>query len=278
MKVLPFKIPKPLNQNLIVQVDESHMFYNQLHQHEELQLSLIVKGQGKLIVGDSVHPFTEGDFLAIGSHCPHLLQNELLGGKKVKMISLFFTRESFGQGFFDLPDIEEVRAFFEFVKEGFILMSNREVVREIMLGLPGDDKLTRFVQLLRLLKMLCHSERKVLTGFVYPKIIGNTEGKRMQAVFDHVIHNFQNTITLEVVSELAYMTPNAFCRFFKNRTNKTFFQFLIELRLEHACQLLEETELSIAEISDRSGFNSISNFNRKFKAIKGISPTKFKMK
>ena len=72
------------------------------------------------------------------------------------------------------------------------------------------------------------------------------------------------------------MTPNAFCRFFKQRTNKTFFQFLIELRVEHACQLLSsKRELNINLISDLSGFNSISNFNKKFKKIKGVTPTKY---
>jgi AraC-like DNA-binding protein len=75
---------------------------------------------------------------------------------------------------------------------------------------------------------------------------------------------------------MAFMTPNAFCRFFKQRTNKTFFQFLIELRVEHACQLLgSKRELNINLISDLSGFNSISNFNKKFKKIKGVTPSKY---
>ena len=98
----------------------------------------------------------------------------------------------------------------------------------------------------------------------------------MQAIFDYVMNNFQNDITLETVSELAFMTPNAFCRFFKQRTNKTFFQFLIELRIEHACQLLAKNEdLSVAQISGESGFKSISNFNRKFKTLKGMTPSTY---
>lgn len=275
MKVLPFKIPKPLNQNLIVQVDESKMFYNQLHQHQELQLSLIVKGQGKLIVGDSVHQFMEDDFFIIGPDCPHLFQSEKIQGQ-VKMISLFFTSDSFGKDFFELADIEEINSFFEIAKPGFQLISEREKVKSILLQLPAQDKLTRFLQLLGLLKMLCKAKRKVLTDFVNPRKIGNREGERMQVIYDFVINNFQDGITLETVSELAFMTPNAFCRFFKNRTNKTFFQFLIELRLEHSCRLLEDTDLPITEVAEQSGFNSISNYNRKFKALKGISPTQFK--
>ena len=74
MKVQPFQIPKPLHENLIVQVDRAKMFYNQLHQHKELQLSFILKGNGKLIIGDSIHPFNDGDFFAIGANSPHLFK------------------------------------------------------------------------------------------------------------------------------------------------------------------------------------------------------------
>lgn len=274
MKVLPFKIPKPLNQNLILQVDASDIFYNKLHQHKEFQLSQIVKGSGKVVVGDSIHQFSEGDFFVIGSNCPHLFQSNA-STKGVKMISLFFTDLSFGNGFFDLAELNEVRSFFDFSAHGFALLSNKKEVWEIMDKLPSQDKLTRFIKFLELLKVLCESEKKVLTGFINQKNIGSRDGQRLQVVYDFVINNFQNEINLDTVSRLAYMTPNAFCRFFKNRTNKTFFQFLIALRLEHACQLLQETDIPIAEIAEQSGFNSISNFNRQFKAHKKVSPSNY---
>ncbi|MCP4974697.1 MAG: AraC family transcriptional regulator [Maribacter sp.] len=277
MRVLPFKIPKPLNQNLIVQVDESKMFYNQLHQHEELQLSLIVKGQGKLIVGDSIHQFTDHDFFVIGSKCPHLFQSEKTN-EEVKMISLFFARDSFGTDFFDLADIEEIQSFFEIANDGFRLLSDKRTILESLIEFPELDKFTRFINLLMLIKKLCKAEREVLTSYVYPKKIGNRDGQRLQVIFDFVIHNFQQEISLESAANLAFMTPNSFCRFFKSRTNKTFFQFLIELRLEHACQLLNNTEFPIAEIAEKSGFNSISNFNRQFKAQKGISPSQYSIR
>ena len=73
------------------------------------------------------------------------------------------------------------------------------------------------------------------------------------------------------------MTKNAFCRYFKVRTNKTFFQFLIDIRIESASKLLlKNNELSVIEIAELCGFNNISNFNRKFKEIKLASPLKYK--
>ncbi len=100
----------------------------------------------------------------------------------------------------------------------------------------------------------------------------------MQLIFDHVMKNFQQEISLQSVADLAYMTPNAFCRYFKQRTNKTFFQFLIELRIANACKLLiYEKELPIEEVSIRSGFNNLSNFNRKFKELMKTTPNKYRM-
>ena len=59
MKVYPFKIPKPVDEHLIVQIDKEPIFYNRLHQHEEIQISFIKKGSGSLIVGDSINTYNK---------------------------------------------------------------------------------------------------------------------------------------------------------------------------------------------------------------------------
>lgn len=276
MKVFPFQIPKPLHENLIVQEDLGAMFYGQLHQHKELQLSLILRGKGKLIVGDSVHPFETGDFFAIAANSPHLFSNEP-NEDGVHMITLFFTKSTFGEEFFELPDLAEVNSFFRMARGGFRLLSHRKMVKELMLHMVASDKLDRFIGLLHLLKVLVSAKKQALTQFLYPKEIGISEGQRMRLIFDYTINNFQENITLEKASSLVHMTPNAFCRFFKQRTNKTYFQFLIELRIEHACQLLlkNEKDMSVLEISERSGFSSISNFNRQFSKLKRTVPSKY---
>jgi AraC-like DNA-binding protein len=73
------------------------------------------------------------------------------------------------------------------------------------------------------------------------------------------------------------MSKNAFCRYFKKRTNKTFFQFLIEIRIENACKMLHTNkDYSISYISELCGFQDIANFNRKFKELKGVSPSYYR--
>ena len=65
MTVLPFKIPKPKKDALIYQEDQEIIFYGQLHQHEEIQISLIVAGSGSLTVGDSIRDYKKMIFLLL---------------------------------------------------------------------------------------------------------------------------------------------------------------------------------------------------------------------
>lgn len=95
----------------------------------------------------------------------------------------------------------------------------------------------------------------------------------MRNVFEYIMNYFDQDITLKAVSEVANMTKNAFCKYFKKRTNKTYIQFLSELRIENAYNLLQnKNEYSIAEIAETSGFSNISNFNRQFKSALGMTP------
>lgn len=275
MKVYPFKIPKPTNEHLIIQVDKEPVFYNRLHQHEEIQISHIINGSGKLLVGDSIHQFTKGDIFVIGSNLPHVFKS-VLDEKDAHMITVFFTSQSFGTDFFKLPYFNDFESFFININAGFKVESNKKKIIHQLLKLESQHKLKRLVSFLELLEELRQASTQVLSKFVYTKSLSTNEGERLQLVFDFVFKNFQKPISLEKIAKMAFMTPNAFCRFFKQRTNKTFFQFLIELRVAHACQLLNQNkELNINIVADLSGFNSISNFNKKFKKIKGVTPTQY---
>ena len=118
-----------------------------------------------------------------------------------------------------------------------------------------------------------------LSSAIYTKSYGEEEGKRMRDIFEFTLNHFDSNVSLGQVAGVANMSPNAFCRYFKQRTNKTYINFLLDIRVGHACKLLsKKTDLSIAEISYKSGFNNLTNFNRKFKSIKGMTPSEFRNK
>jgi AraC-like DNA-binding protein/quercetin dioxygenase-like cupin family protein len=272
MKALPFKIPKPSNTAIIFQIDKGS-FYGQLHQHEELQISLIQKGRGTLVVADAIHYYQEGDLLILGGNQPHVFRNENAHGM---MHTVFYSPLSFGKTFLDLEEGKGVGDFYAFAKAGFKIKASPDIISlfEFMSKAKGIHRLSYFLQLIAILKVV---KRETLSSFVYGKKISEVDGQKMNAIFDYSLQNFSEPIYLAEVAEVAAMSPNAFCKYFKKRTNKTYFQFLTEVRIEHACKLLRNHhDLSIVDISEAAGFQTLSHFNRKFKQYKMCSPTSYR--
>ena len=113
MKVLPFKIPKPENVAIVYQEYKQDFFYGRLHQHEEIQLSLILSGEGTLVIGDSVNKFKSDDVLVIGSNLPHVFKSDGAEQEKSHMISIFFSKDSFGKDFFESSEFTLLKPFFK---------------------------------------------------------------------------------------------------------------------------------------------------------------------
>lgn len=277
MKVLPFIIPKPDKAGLIYELNIAESFYDKLHQHDEIQLSYIVEGTGTLVVGDTINNYHLGDVFVIGSNSPHVFKSDAKSHVKSQMINLFFTKQSFGDTFFDLEELKEIQPFFNRSKFGFKLKSKISDAQDLFLQLNEASKLNKFLVLLKLLSLMVSADYTSLSSFVYDKKYSVLEGDRMRNVFEFTLNNYDKPITLDEVSEVASMTKNAFCKYFKKRTNKTYIQFLNEFRVEKSVKLLKDkNDYNIAEIAFRCGFRNISNFNKTFKNIKGKSPSKFR--
>ena len=278
MKVFPFKIPKPENDTLVVQEDRVPRLYDKLHQHQEIQISLIKKGEGSFIIGDHVGEFGDGDIFIIGENLPHVFHNDPADGE-VHMISLFFMKSSYGDHFFDLPEFKSLNPLFQALALGIQLDTPSDSLKELIEKMIEKSKLDRFISFMEILNVISKDQFKMLSSGIPSKSYGEEEGKRMRDIFEFSLNNFDKNISLQQVADIANMTPNAFCRYFKQRTNKTYINFLVDIRIGSACKLLtKKTDLSIAEISYMSGFNNLTNFNRKFKSLKGMTPSEFRKK
>jgi len=279
MKVLPFKIPKPENVTLFIQEDKGKIFYDKLHQHNEIQISVILKGEGTFIIGDYVGDFKPNDIFIIGENLPHVFKSDTTLTGNVKMLSAFFTKTSFGDHFFVLPEFRHFKPLFANAKIGFEVISNKIRIIELFLTLQSKSKFKQFISFLKILNIISESNINTLSSLIKLQKYTENEGKRMSAIFQYSLSNFNNNITLSEISSIANMTTNAFCRYFKQRTNKTYFDFLTDIKIGNACRLLsKKNDLSINEVAYKSGFNNISNFNRKFKALKNRTPSEFRKK
>jgi AraC-like DNA-binding protein len=277
MKVLPFTIPKSKHDSILLQEDKGAVFYDLLHQHEEIQLSYIVKGEGTLIVGDTINFYKSGDVLVLGENLPHVFRSDSKKNTPSQMRTVFFTKDAFGINFFKIEELKSLQSFFNKAANGFRLISKEGEIIKLFDAIFSAKKLDRFILFLQLLKKVNRAKYEHLSTFVSEKKYSDNEGKRMSNVFAYTINHFHLEISLDAIAREAAMTKTAFCKYFKKRTNKTYITFLNEFRIEEACKLLQrEKEWSIPEVAERSGFHNISHFNRKFKLLKGKTPSEYR--
>ena len=95
---------------------------------------------------------------------------------------------------------------------------------------------------------------------------------RVKKMYDYIFANYSRDISVKEVADLLYLTETSFCRFVKRHTKKTFSQILNETRIGFACQMLMNTDMTVAAICMECGFNSTSYFNRTFKRIMAVTP------
>ncbi len=279
MKILPFQIPKSEQATIIFQIDDDESFFDKLHQHTEIQISLISEGRGTLIIGDTVNYYNKGDIVVIGGNLPHVFKSDTKASKTSKMFTLFFAEDAFGEKFFNQEPLKELGPFFKRAIYGFKVESNKNKLTKLFHRLENTSKINQFIIFFEILKRASFADFTSLSSFIYNKKYTENEGKKMRDVIDYTMTNFEHDITLNTIADVASMTKNSFCKYFKKRTNKTYFQFLNELRIEYASDLLTNNkEFQIAEIAYASGFKNISNFNRQFKTIKHQTPSDFRYK
>jgi AraC-like DNA-binding protein len=282
MKALLYSNPKTETESFHVQVDEMAHFYDSLHYHPEVQVTLILRGTGTLFVGDCIEQFKPGDLIVIGANLPHVLRcdaeyYENDPEMKAHGISLYFKPEAFGDHFFQLPETRHISEWIRKISRGIrVAPSDTTLIDELIRLMPELEGFERFRALLSILHHLTRAHNfDYLSSVSFTTPQKDTDSKKINNVFDYVMLNFPREIRLDTVAEVAHMSPTAFCRYFKQRTRKTFSRFLNEVRIGNACKLLLEGDNTVTEVSFNCGYNNISNFNRQFKAISKFTPSEY---
>lgn len=277
-----FELAKTGKEGFFIQHDDLPHFYDQLHHHPELQLAYIIEGTGDLFIGDSITSFGPGDLFLIGSNQSHLFKSdpeyfeEEFTGKS-QSVSVFFHEQSLGNGFFEISEMSTIRHLMERAHRGVKFFP--EVAREIgprMVQLLSESGFKRFIEVLSILNELSKSNaHEYLAEISSPNPPTDQESRRVNDVINYILNHYKEDIELDTISDVAHYSKAAFCKFFKQRTRKTFSQFLNEVRISQACKLLQKTDLNISQIGYESGYNNISHFNRQFKKHTGLTPREY---
>ncbi len=106
----------------------------------------------------------------------------------------------------------------------------------------------------------------------------NRHFARIEEIIQYVKNNYRHEITLREVASHINVSPEYFCRLFKNHTGQTFLEYLNTVRLNHFHQELLQTSYTITELMERNGISNYKVFIRTFKETYGITPKKLQMK
>jgi len=251
------------------------------HFHDEFELMYIMKGEGVRVVGDRMDYFNKEELVFLGSGVPHVFKNDKNASQnEVDYIVVKFNRIIGGQDLFKIPELAPINRFLKRAGKGLIF-SNTTVMKlkKQLIKLAKSKNEDRIILLLKVLKILSAqedcNELSTDTFLLKSSSLGEDRTKK---VINYISENYNKNISLEDLAAISYMTTNSFCRYFKNRTGKTAFQFIREFRINKACQMLINGEKNISQICFDTGFNSLSSFNRVFKSLKQISATEYKSK
>jgi AraC-like DNA-binding protein len=261
-------------------------FDSEFHFHPEYELKYVISSKGKRFVGDNVENFYEGDLVLLGPNIPHYWKNDPVyyesDNLRASAFLVMFSEDFLGKDFFLLPEMAPIRDLLNKAKGG--LCFPEADIAGIPIKLKHLISCDGPLRILTMLDILFDLTKTEICPLLTEKFVAElplliyTDHSigRLKKVHEFVIANFHNKIQIQDVAGITSMTTHAFCKYFKKSTKKTFMTFLTELRVCHAKKLLIESRQAIFDICFASGFDNLSNFNRKFKTITKMTPKEFR--
>lgn len=282
MKAIEFTVPV-YGEDLFALLEErTPNFYPYYHRHKELQVTYILKGKGTVMIGNVLQSFNQDDVFVIKPNEPHLFDkygpSHVADEDPIHTIHLFINLEKM-EKFFGLAEFEELGRYLKHIQVSKKLDSEVALsLRKNFLNLLQKTAIPKFTEYLMLLHSIAlrGSESMSLYSGIRNITYSDKEGARISTVFKYTFDHFTEEISLAEIASVIHMTPTAFCKFFKKHTMKTYVGFLNEVRIERACQLLINKKVErISETAFKVGFNNVIHFNRVFKQITTLSPTRY---
>jgi len=254
------------------------------HSHPEYELTYIVEGFGKRIIGNNLSSFTDRDMVFIGANVPHIWMSDPAYYEDdsllvTKAVVAYINPAIFEQMFEMLEEFEPVKEMIRLASRGFKVKGDtQQKIARKLLELLNASGYKRIEGFLNVLHMLAETAEKEFISDNKMPVASGANADRLVPVIQYIKQNLHDAISLNVLADLAYMTVPSFCRFFKSRMGISPLQYISEERMERARKLLIELDKPVYEIAGLCGYNSDSHFCKLFKAHSGMSPYQYKSK
>jgi len=285
MRLNRLTIPENRSRSFDLRHEQLSYFTNPWHFHPELELNWIISSSGARFIGDSVERFESGEIVLLGKNLPHFWKNDLdyYQHKSIQPAEAIITRFSedfLGEKFINLPETTALQQLFQRAACGLKLLEPLRT--NIADALDALIKKDGFDQLLGLLEILHEVAQSDALETISPDYVHNQllikHNQRLTTVIAYLMAHFTEPISMTEIAELANMNQAAFCRYFKQQTNQTITQYLTDLRIRYACELLSSDEESVTQICFQVGFENVSHFIHVFKSQRNQTPLEFRKK
>lgn len=251
-----------------------------LHKHNVYEFNFVEHCKGaRRIVGDSVEVLGEYDLAFVGCNLEHVWEQYECKPGIIHEITIMIPADFFEAKFMEKNCMKPVKDMFENAQVGVAfgmraIMTVYDRINQIVSSEPSFGTVQTLLSIIY--DLAASGDYHTLASSHYSHAEVPVTSRRIKKLKDYIDAHFNEEIRIEVLADMVGMTPNALSRFFKQRTNRSISNYINEVRLGHATNMLADSTMSIAEISYRCGFNTISNFNRIFKNVKEITPKEFR--
>lgn len=274
MKTLIQKIYLKENESFGCHIYRTPHFETNWHKHEECEIIFITEGHGTLMMGDYIGEYKTGDIYFMTGNLPHWFKKQhhkMVGAAVV----IHFKPSLFGKDFLAMPELKNIKYLLQ-KNDGIQLIKKlRKEIGPMMQSIEpmkGYDRIFLLLQCLS--KISTPSAYSVLTqNFTSTS---NNINPVIEKIIDFSFKRYLTPVTLQQVADVASMSIPTFCRFFKRNIKKTYFDFIQDLRISHACKLLTSTDKPVLEICYDSGYNSWAHFSKQFKHVKEMTPSRYR--
>lgn len=249
-----------------------------VHYHSDFEINLVMNTYGERIIGDSIKTFHNLDLVMIGPNLPHAWKGEVIEGNHV--ITIQFSDNILNFPILNKRLFGQIKQLLFDSQRGICFSENTMLVmKEKILRLTKMQGFHTVLEFFSILHELSIADRQILISNLYDTkdTIRTSRSRRISKVCEYLEKNYEEPIKLSDAAALVNMSESAFSHFFKKKTNTTFIDYLTNLRIARACQMLTETSQTIAEICYSCGFNNLSNFIRTFKKKKGSTPNEYRV-
>lgn len=281
MDFLVEKIQVPEKKSFQIAEYELGSHTSKIHTHSNYELNFIKRGWGRRYVGDNISNFQAGDMVLMGPNLPHCWEVKGTYQKnRPKCIVIHFQEDLIGSVFRHVPELKPIRMMLTKAAQGLHFRGSQIIlIRDLLEEMIELDGLKNLIKLLKIFCLLLEIENyDYLSTPGYIKETNQSDFQKVNKIYEYIFVNFQENISLDEVAALVNITSGSLCRYFKNKTGQTLFDFLKQVRIGYACKLLCVTNKTITEICYESGYNTLAHFNNQFKDLKKMTPSEFRKK